>query len=105
MTRVLERKKPLIVSAFCDVWAYVPKGIWPETIIPELKGNIDILPDVGGDGSVQLTLKLLSVDPANYDDAPSEGIRRLLQLVRGVAIPLGDKYDTSIIGMCRCVGC
>lgn len=25
------------------------------------------------------TLKLLSVDPSNYDDAPREGIRRILQ--------------------------
>jgi 5-oxoprolinase (ATP-hydrolysing) len=24
-------------------------------------------------------LKLLSVDPANYDDAPREGIRRILE--------------------------
>lgn len=26
-------------------------------------------------------MKLLSVDPANYDDAPREGIRRILQQV------------------------
>jgi 5-oxoprolinase (ATP-hydrolysing) len=27
------------------------------------------------------TLKLLSVDPANYKDAPTEGIKRILQEV------------------------
>jgi 5-oxoprolinase (ATP-hydrolysing) len=27
------------------------------------------------------TLKLLSVDPSNYDDAPTEGIRRILSEV------------------------
>lgn len=27
-------------------------------------------------------MKLLSVDPANYSDAPTEGIRRILEQVR-----------------------
>jgi 5-oxoprolinase (ATP-hydrolysing) len=30
-----------------------------------------------------LTMKLLSVDPANYTDAPSEGIRRIIEKVTG----------------------
>jgi 5-oxoprolinase (ATP-hydrolysing) len=30
------------------------------------------------------TLKLLSVDPSNYDDAPTEGIRRILCEVSSV---------------------
>lgn len=32
------------------------------------------------DGEIK-TLKLLSVDPANYSDAPREGIRRILHQV------------------------
>lgn len=28
-------------------------------------------------------MKLLSVDPTNYLDAPREGIRRILEMVRG----------------------
>jgi len=35
-------------------------------------------------------IKLLSVDPANYDDAPLEGIRRLLSKFEGKEIPRGS---------------
>jgi 5-oxoprolinase (ATP-hydrolysing) len=31
----------------------------------------------------QVVLKLLSEDPANYQDAPTEGIRRILEQVSG----------------------
>ena len=47
---------------------------------------------------MQVTFKLLSVDPANYDDAPSEGIRRLLEYVHGKDVRKDQTYDTSIIG-------
>ena len=82
--------------AFCDVWAYVPKHLYNPPINAELLGNADVIP--GPNGSVQITFKLLSVDPANYDDAPSEGIRRLLQIVHGKEIRKGSQYDTSVIG-------
>jgi len=36
------------------------------------------------------TEKLLSHDPANYPDAPSEGIRRLLERILGIRIPPGQ---------------
>ena len=40
-------------------------------------------------------LKLLSVDPANYPDAPREGIRRVLEAVTGKAHPRNRPLDTS----------
>ena len=43
-------------------------------------------------------IKLLSVDPSNYDDAPLEGIRRLLEKFMGKEIPRGEPLDTSQIG-------
>lgn len=44
-------------------------------------------------------VKLLSVDPNNYDDAPLEGIRRLLEKFTGKKIQREDKLDTSLIGI------
>lgn len=40
------------------------------------------------DGSNRV-LKLLSEDPANYRDAPTEAIRRVLQEEKGLTIPKG----------------
>jgi 5-oxoprolinase (ATP-hydrolysing) len=39
------------------------------------------------DSGKEWVVKLLSVDPENYDDAPTEGIRRLLELSTGVPLP------------------
>lgn len=44
-------------------------------------------------------VKLLSVDPNNYDDAPLEGIRRLLEKFTGKKIGRKEKLDTSLIGI------
>ncbi|KAJ0317094.1 hypothetical protein Brms1b_005127 [Colletotrichum noveboracense] len=49
-------------GTFTDVWASIP-------------------------GQPDVVLKLLSVDPGNYDDAPAEGIRRVLEMVSGTTIP------------------
>jgi 5-oxoprolinase (ATP-hydrolysing) len=46
-------------------------------------------------------IKLLSVDPSNYDDAPLEGIRRLLSRFQGKEIPRGEPLDTSSIESIR----
>ena len=46
-------------------------------------------------------LKLLSVDPKNYKDAPTEGIRRILEAVTNKSIPKDDKIDTSEIEWIR----
>mmetsp|Transcript_13895 Transcript_13895/g.25374 ORF Transcript_13895/g.25374 Transcript_13895/m.25374 type:complete len:1378 (-) Transcript_13895:162-4295(-) len=51
----------------------------------------------------ELVSKLLSVDPANYDDAPTEGIRRLMDEhdPTGKKYPRGEVVDTSLIGSIR----
>ncbi|KAL2832542.1 Hydantoinase B/oxoprolinase-domain-containing protein [Aspergillus cavernicola] len=64
-------------GTFTDVWASLP-------------------------GKSDVVLKLLSVDPANYADAPTEGIRRVLSLYRGHEIPRGvplPKDDLESIRM------
>ncbi|KAF2676536.1 hypothetical protein K458DRAFT_396842 [Lentithecium fluviatile CBS 122367] len=46
-------------------------------------------------------IKLLSVDPSNYEDAPLEGIRRLLSKFTGKEVPRGEPLDTSKIESIR----
>ena len=45
--------------------------------------------------------KLLSVDPKNYDDAPREGIRRILQAELGDKFSAGKTIDSSVIEWIR----
>lgn len=53
------------------------------------------------DGS-EIVSKLLSVDPANYDDAPTEGIRRIMdEYDPEKKYPRGKVVDTSLIGSIR----
>ena len=51
------------------------------------------------DGTIYVE-KLLSEDPANYSDAPREGIRRLLKKVRGIDSPK-EEVDTSEVEWIR----
>ncbi|KAF7190774.1 hypothetical protein HII31_07933 [Pseudocercospora fuligena] len=44
-----------------------------------------------------IVVKLLSQDPANYEDAPIEGIRRILELATGIKYPRDQKLDVSNI--------
>jgi 5-oxoprolinase (ATP-hydrolysing) len=46
-------------------------------------------------------IKLLSEDPANYHDAPLEGIRRLLSKFTGRELPRGEALDKSDIESIR----
>ncbi len=46
-------------------------------------------------------MKLLSEDPANYKDAPREGIRRVLEEVTGKRHPREHPLDTSRIASIR----
>ncbi|MCJ1434790.1 hypothetical protein MMC27_004160 [Xylographa pallens] len=48
-----------------------------------------------------IIIKLLSEDPANYEDAPLEGIRRVLSKFSGKEIPRGEPLDTSKIESIR----
>jgi 5-oxoprolinase (ATP-hydrolysing) len=43
-------------------------------------------------------LKLLSQDPSNYRDAPTEGVRRVLNRVTGVDYPRGAPLPVDKIG-------
>lgn len=56
----------------------------------------DVLAQVSG--QEPFIFKLLSEDPANYPDAPTEAIRRILERVEGKQIPVGEKLDGSRIG-------
>ncbi|KAJ7598887.1 Hydantoinase/oxoprolinase-domain-containing protein [Mycena floridula] len=49
----------------------------------------------------ELVVKLLSQDPTNYDDAPTEGIRRVLEIVTGKKISRGSILDTEQIDYIR----
>lgn len=69
-------------------------------------GKIRIAIDRGGtftdclgivDGRPDILVKLLSNDPTNYADAPTEGIRRILEIAAGQAVPRGQNIDTSNI--------
>lgn len=48
-----------------------------------------------------IIIKLLSEDPNNYNDAPLEGIRRLLSKFTGREVPRGEALDTSKIESIR----
>ncbi|MCJ1303994.1 hypothetical protein MMC08_006805, partial [Hypocenomyce scalaris] len=43
-----------------------------------------------------IIVKLLSQDPANYADAPIEGIRRILEQATGKSFPRNQKLNTSL---------
>ncbi|KAM3860480.1 5-oxoprolinase-like [Diretmus argenteus] len=76
----------------------------------ETKGKVDFAIDRGGtftdvfarlpDGRERV-LKLLSRDPQNYKDAPTEGIRRVLEEETGQVFPRDQPVDTSLIGWIR----
>ena len=65
----------------------------------------DVYAEVPQDGSVADTspriVKLLSEDPANYPNAPREGIRRVLEEATGVAHPRDAPLDASRIEWIR----
>ena len=63
-------------GTFTDVWAAIP-------------------------GQPDITVKLLSVDPGNYDDAPAEGIRRVLETVSGESIPRKAPIPKTLIHSIR----
>ncbi|CAG9316615.1 unnamed protein product [Blepharisma stoltei] len=46
-------------------------------------------------------MKLLSVDPANYPDAPTEGIRRILQEITQIEYPKNIPVNTHLISSIR----
>ncbi|OCH85181.1 5-oxoprolinase [Obba rivulosa] len=69
-------------GTFCDVHASYPDPANP-------KQRKDIV------------VKLLSQDPGNYKDAPTEGIRRVLEIATGEQIPRGEILNTDKIDYIR----
>ncbi|KAI5866531.1 Hydantoinase B/oxoprolinase-domain-containing protein [Durotheca rogersii] len=57
------------------------------------------IPQAGDQGDI--VIKLLSVDPANYEDAPTEGIRRILGAFTGRPHPRDAKLNSDCIGIIR----
>ncbi|KAJ5769640.1 hypothetical protein N7520_004199 [Penicillium odoratum] len=73
-------------------------------------GKITISIDRGGTftdvhaivpGRSDIILKLLSVDPSHYQDAPTEGIRQILELTTGKPHPRGQPLNLEGIGCLR----
>lgn len=73
-------------------------------------GKITISIDRGGTftdvhaivpGRSDIILKLLSVDPGHYQDAPTEGVRQILELVTGRPHPRGKPLELDNIGCLR----
>lgn len=73
-------------------------------------GKITISIDRGGTftdvhaivpGHPDIILKLLSVDPGHYQDAPTEGVRQILELVTGRTHPRGQPLELDNIGCLR----
>lgn len=56
---------------------------------------------VGNYNGKNTVIKLLSEDPANYKDAPLEGIRRIISHFLGREIPRNQPLDTSVIDSIR----
>ncbi|KAH8105404.1 5-oxoprolinase [Cristinia sonorae] len=69
-------------GTFCDVHASYPD------------------PDRPGE-TKEIVVKLLSQDPGNYQDAPTEGIRRVLEIATGQQIPRGRVLETDKIDYIR----
>ncbi|SCN98004.1 related to 5-oxoprolinase [Fusarium fujikuroi] len=61
----------------------------------------DVIATTGADGDKPFIFKLLSEDPSNYPDAPTEAVRRVLEKYTGRTIPVGEKLDASRIASCR----
>ncbi|THY85482.1 putative 5-oxoprolinase [Aureobasidium pullulans] len=63
-------------GTFCDFWAQIP-------------------------GQEEVIFKLLSVFPEEYSDAPTEGIRRILELATKTKIPPGTPLDLAPVESIR----
>ncbi|TMW56149.1 hypothetical protein Poli38472_008797 [Pythium oligandrum] len=68
----------------------------------DVYAEMDVVDAQGRVVDVQTTvIKLLSEDPANYPDAPREGIRRVLETMTGELHPRDKPVDTSRIQSIR----
>jgi hypothetical protein len=74
-------------GTFTDCIAFVPNTIFPKGTEPPKEPFRPIV------------VKLLSVDPNNYQDAPREGIRRILEIATGISHPRDKLVDSSRLEM------
>ncbi|EPQ53045.1 hypothetical protein GLOTRDRAFT_79063 [Gloeophyllum trabeum ATCC 11539] len=84
-TRIPDRSIKICADrggTFCDVHAAYPD--------PENQSQ-----------TKEIVVKLLSQDPNNYSDAPTEGIRRVLEIATGEKIPRGSILQTDKIDYIR----
>ncbi|ESK93976.1 protein isoform a [Moniliophthora roreri MCA 2997] len=88
-------------GTFSDIWAFIPRHLYKSDLPASLVGNAVIVEGAGNLDGVQVQLKLLSEDPVNYQDTPTEGIRRILQIFEGREIHRGEKIDTKLIDSVR----
>lgn len=81
-------------------------GYRAKELLSVTMGDIRVSIDRGGtfcdviahiEGKEPLIFKLLSVDAASYPDAPTEAIRRVLEVAEGKSISKGTKLDGSRI--------
>jgi len=71
----------------------------PLTISIDRGGTFtDVFASINGH---EVVFKLLSVDPANYADAPTEGIRRVLEIARKTSIPKNTPLDIGDVESIR----
>ena len=52
----------------------------------------------GATDAREFVVKLLSEDPSNYKDAPTEGIRRIVEMATGQKLSRKDPVPTGAIG-------
>lgn len=57
----------------------------------------------GDENYKEYVVKLLSEDPSNYKDAPTEGIRRIVELATGEKHARSEPVPTNNIG--ECIAC
>ncbi|KAH8682020.1 Hydantoinase B/oxoprolinase-domain-containing protein [Xylariales sp. PMI_506] len=86
-----------------DVPVHAAKIVLPQETMADIKISIDrggtfcdVIAQING--REPIIFKLLSEDPANYRDAPTEAIRRVLEIVEGRSIPVHEPLDGSRIG-------
>ncbi|KAI3510772.1 hypothetical protein L1887_17909 [Cichorium endivia] len=76
-----------------------PFSIIPQTRLIE-RTFTDVYAEIPGQPEGKV-MKLLSIDPSNYEDAPVEGIRRILEDFTGNKIPRTSKVPTDSIEWIR----
>ncbi|KAJ6045224.1 hypothetical protein N7499_012097 [Penicillium canescens] len=75
-------------GTFTDIWASIGR--------PDEKNDSTEAPS-----RPDIILKLLSVDPSHYQDAPTEGIRQVLELATGESYPRGQPLKLDRIECLR----